>query len=116
MGEYKMLLSKSEALFYITGIVEERWVITRDGEVNDLLSNIDPRGRKTGKDELITLDPAAWHDWEKAIKKVTDNEKITEVQAKKAIIELMKEYNKQGYNFQNTIDHFQNVLMPLGLN
>ncbi len=105
-----MLMSKSEALIYIWGILEERWFLTRDSEVSRLGSEVSPVDRK-GKDILITGDPAGWGDWEEAVNKITNAETINHIQAKKALIELMKKYNTEGFHLQETIDHFQNVLI-----
>ena len=105
-----MLLSKSEALVYVSGILEERWFLTHDNEVSRLGSEISPVGRK-GKDIFVTGDPAAWNHWESAIKKITNAEMLNEIQAKKALIELMNKYNEEGFHLEETINHFQNVLI-----
>jgi hypothetical protein len=39
---------------------------------------------------LKTADPAAWQDWIDAVNKVTKNKYITEAEAKKAMIILLK--------------------------
>ncbi|HTY81632.1 MAG TPA: hypothetical protein VMB24_02520 [Dehalococcoidales bacterium] len=103
-------MSKAEALIYMCGILEERWFLTQDDEVGRLNGDVFPGGRK-GREILHTKDPAAWSDWEQAVKKITNEVMITEIQAKLAMIELMKEYNKQGFHLQETIDHFQHVLI-----
>ncbi len=105
-----MQMSKAEALLYIFGILEERWFLTNDDQVGELCSELNPVGRE--EDSLITSDPASWSNWEASIKKITTNEQITKIQAKKAMIELMAAYNKQGFHLEETIEHFKYVLIP----
>jgi hypothetical protein len=107
-----MFMSKSEALIFIAGILQERWVVTHDDNVGKLNGCVLPAGRDYKEDKLATTDPGAWEDWEIAIKKVTSYNKLDEIQAKKAMIELMKEYNKQGFHLEETISHFHNELIP----
>jgi hypothetical protein len=107
-----MLMSKAEAFLYLFGILDERWFITKDDQIGQLCSELNPVGRE--EDSLITSDPASWSNWEASIKKITTNEQITRIQAVKALVELMKEYNKQGFHLQEVIDHFQIDLIPPG--
>jgi hypothetical protein len=105
-----MLMSKAEALFYIFGIIEERYFLTKDDQVGQLCTDLNPGGREGNI--LYTGDPAAWSDWEESVNKITTDEQISEIQALKAMIELMKTYNKQGFHLDETINHFKYVLIP----
>jgi hypothetical protein len=50
--------------------------------------------------------PNAWDDWVEAVRKTLPNGRITEEEAIKAIIELMKQYNNEGFDLNEVINHF----------
>jgi len=105
-----MYMTITDALTYVVGILDELWCWIHDDELQILLGEIRPVARRSA-DELVTQDPAAWSDWVEAVKKVSKDveitREVTEDEAKKAIIELMKEYNTQGFALEKIIEHIE---------
>jgi hypothetical protein len=56
----------------------------------------------------VTNDPTIWDNWVEAVRKTLPNQRITEEQAIKAIIELMKQYNNEGFDLNDVINYLNN--------
>jgi hypothetical protein len=98
-------MTKEEALKYVYEVIGDYYHLYHDDEAGMLLGDIDPwyiiaKGAKTA-------DPAAWHDWLDAINKVTLEDNLSEEEAQKAMLVLMKEYtNHHGFNLKKAISYF----------
>ena len=106
-----MLMTPVEAYIYIYDLLSETlkaaqlcWNGNDKKELQILIGELSYSEPDTHTNTIGTGDPAAWYDWIKAVSKITPNEQITQEEAKKAIIELMMEYNKQGFSLSKTID------------
>jgi len=103
-------MTHKEALIYIFDILNKYWGETHDEGLGDLLSDLNPA---FPNDVGITADPAAWYDWQKAIKGVTPCDNITEEQAFKAIIVLMKNYYKKFHDPESKFFDLKEVIEHL---
>jgi len=66
----------------------------------ELVKETRARGNKSGE---------AWDDWVEAVRKQLPDGRITFEQAKAAIVLLMQEYNKQGFELNEIIDNIDDV-------
>ena len=104
------LMNKDEALIYIWDILEEYYQKSHDDEAQILLGDLDPNPIRLNTGAK-TADPAAWGDWLEAISKITLNDYLSENEAKKAIVALMKEYDDHhGYELKKAIKYFQSLI------
>jgi hypothetical protein len=101
-------MTHKEALLHIFYILNRYWIHTSDKKPIDDLGLFLGEFDIISDDENPTADPAAWDDWENTIRKVTKVENVTEEDALKAMILLLKEYNdNQGFNLKIVIEHFE---------
>ena len=99
------IMGRKEAYIYVFQILQEYWNKTRDEELGGILGGLNPWS-PLSKDERPG-DPAAWQDWLDAVEKVSSNEYITEEEARKAMLVLLKEYNDHhGFDLKKTIQYF----------
>ncbi len=90
-----------ESYNYMFNKLSGYYAKTRNNELGAMLGGFDTSfGGKP-------FDPAAWHDWVTAVKKVTPSENITEEEAHKAMLVLMREYNEHhGFKLKEVIEYF----------
>jgi hypothetical protein len=94
-------MSNKEAYLYIFKILKNYWGKTHIDERGSLLGELNPFLFMDGN----PADPAAWHDWMKAIRKVASSELLTEEQARKAMILLLQFYNDhEGFDLVDVIE------------
>jgi len=92
----------TEAYHFAFNILVEFWRKTQDDQLAAVLGGLNPEPLSEG---TVTTDPAAWHDWVDAVKKVTSNENITESEAQQAMLVVMREYrDHDGLDLTNVID------------
>jgi len=94
-------MTLKESYDYMVSKLSEYYSKTHNDDVGGMLGGFDTSF--AGK----PFDPAAWGDWEKAVRKVTPNANITEEEARKAMLVLMKEYNEHhGFDLTRVIEYF----------
>lgn len=97
-------MTLKEAYIYIFRILNKYWYATHDDGLGDILSEMNPFLWKDGN----SADPAAWEDWLRVVQTVTSKESITEAEAMKAMISLLKDYHEQGWvDLAKVIEHFE---------
>ena len=97
-------MTLEQAYKYIFKILDNYYDKTHNDELGALLSGLNPHLFK----KRISADPAAWDDWMDAVQKVTPRENITEDEARKAMLMLMKEYNDHhGFDLEEVIKYFK---------
>jgi hypothetical protein len=102
-----MLMSLEESYNYMFDALSNHYAEMHDNELGAMLGGFDKSHR--GK----PFDPAAWHDWIDAVRKVTSNETITENEALKAMLVLLKEYNDHhGFDLSKVIEFFDKLVNP----
>jgi len=88
------------------GILDTYYDITRNNELGGLLGGLslfgpNPLGERP-------LDPASWDDWTKAVRKITSNDSLDDLQTLQATVSLLKEYNdNQGFDLKEVINFVQ---------
>lgn len=110
-------MSLVQGYLYVFSILDEYWEKVQknwDDKDNDglasLLTEMEFPGLRHDEERVYTLDPAVWHHWTEAVAKVTPNKRISDNEAKKAIIEMMLEYQKQGFELNKTIKYTRQLL------
>jgi hypothetical protein len=108
-------MNLKEAYFYILDILDDiywnrpqkQWNKDQYDRLASLLGDMSAGEVYPVSDILGTGDPATWDDWLEAVKKVVGetNKNINAKEAKMAAIELMKEYNSQGVQLNDTIEY-----------
>jgi hypothetical protein len=90
-----------EAYEYMFRELSSYYAKTHNNEVGDMLGGFDTSF--TGK----PFDAAAWTDWLNAVHKVNTNEYLSEKEALKAMLVLLKEYNDHhGFKLKNVIKYY----------
>jgi hypothetical protein len=98
-------MNKKESYDYMVTTLSGYYFQTHDNELGGILGGLDTTS--IGK----PFDPAAWVDWVKAIRIITSNEvDITQSEANKAIIELLKEYSSHGFKLEKVIKYVNEQL------
>ena len=101
-------MDREEALHYIFKKLSEFYQSSHDDETGKLLGDIDPTFKLY--ESAKTADPAAWHDWLKAVDTVTLAEDVTETEARAAILALMDEYNRHhGFKLKHAIKYVKKL-------
>ncbi len=95
-------MTLKESYEYMFHKLTRYYETTHNNELGGMLGGFDTS--LNGK----PFDRAAWHDWLKAVKKVTLNEEVTQDEAFKATLFLLKEYNDHhGFELSEVIAHFE---------
>jgi hypothetical protein len=106
MGREGWLMNLKESYIYMYGLLKCYFSFNKNNELAPVLAGFTPH--PSASDHIISDDPAAWHDWINAVKKVTEKQSITEEEAKKAMIILLREYNDHhGFILSDVIKHFE---------
>jgi hypothetical protein len=88
-----------ESYDYMLKTLSDLYFQTHDNELGGLLGGLDTSFANK------PFDPAAWGDWKQAVKQITSDVEINEIQANMAIIELLTIYGKQGLKLNKSIKH-----------
>jgi hypothetical protein len=98
-----------EAYIYMYATLQEYWRHTHDNDLAILISGFNlwspiSNNEKPG-------DPAAWDDWLKAVKKVTDLNSLNDIETLQSSIYLLRDYmDNQGFKLKKVIHYLEDEL------
>ena len=97
------MMTLEQSYKYVFKILDDYYDRTHNDELGAMLGGLNPNLFQ----DQMSADPAAWDDWIDAVRKVTQNEYITEEEARTAMLVLMKGYNDHhGFDLSDVIEFF----------
>ena len=81
-------MTLKEALYYVFGLIEGYYDVTRNTDLALVTKEYSP---------FLSNGPAAYERWTKAVRQVTPNETLSEREALKVMLDMLKQANKEGW-------------------
>jgi hypothetical protein len=105
---YYLVVTLREAYLYIFGLLNGLYWAKPGGNLGQILGDMTLWHPFSWYGS--PADPAYSGDWEKAVRKVTTDDNLDDLQAQEAAVHLLTLYDSQGINLKREIKFLQNII------